>query len=144
MCSDAKERMGSEKLREATVPIQSLVKLQPWFLSLQWKTCHRQNYNLGSCACSKGPAFGQNTDDNDDDDSCLTRARNGACRCVGYCDYFRSEVIRSYRNFTWLKSHRNPKALSEICGEFTVARTKISRWANRFRGDSVSIDNDPR
>ena len=29
-CSDAKERMGCGKKREATAPIQSLVKLQPW------------------------------------------------------------------------------------------------------------------
>ena len=42
-------------------PIQSLVKLQPWFLSLPWKTCLRQNYSLGSCACSEGPALGQNS-----------------------------------------------------------------------------------
>ena len=46
---------------EATAPIQSLVKLQPWFLSLQWKTCFGQNYSLVSCACSEGPVHGQNT-----------------------------------------------------------------------------------
>ena len=34
--SDAKERVGCGKQREAIAPIQSLVKLQPWFLSLQW------------------------------------------------------------------------------------------------------------
>ena len=39
----------------------SLVKLQPWFLSLLWKTCIRQNCSLGSCACSEGPALAQNT-----------------------------------------------------------------------------------
>ena len=42
ICSDAKEREGERvwcgKQREATAPIQSLVKLQPWFLSLRWKT----------------------------------------------------------------------------------------------------------
>ena len=43
ICSDAKERVGYGKQREATAPIQSLVKLQPWFLSLLWKTCLRQN-----------------------------------------------------------------------------------------------------
>ena len=32
VCSDAKERVGCGKQREATAPIQSLVKLQPWFL----------------------------------------------------------------------------------------------------------------
>ena len=31
------------KQREASAPTQSLVKLQPWFLSLRWKTCLRQN-----------------------------------------------------------------------------------------------------
>ena len=61
ICTDAKERVGCGKQREATVPIQSLVKLQLWFLSLRWKTCLRQNCSLGSCACSEGPALGQNT-----------------------------------------------------------------------------------
>ena len=59
--SDAKCRVGCGKQREATAPIQSLVKLQPWFLSLRWKTCLRQNYILGSCVCSEGSALGQNT-----------------------------------------------------------------------------------
>ena len=49
------------KQQEATVPIQSLVKLQPWFLSMRWNTCLRQNCSVGSCACSEGPVFGQNT-----------------------------------------------------------------------------------
>ena len=39
----------------------SLVKLQPWFLSLQWKTSLWQNCCLGFFACSEGPALGQNT-----------------------------------------------------------------------------------
>ena len=39
----------------------SLVKLQPWFLSLRWKTCLGQNCSFGSWACSEGPALGQNT-----------------------------------------------------------------------------------
>ena len=54
------------KQREATAPIQSLVNLHPWFLSLWWKTCLRQNSSLGSCACSEGPALGQNTHDDDE------------------------------------------------------------------------------
>ena len=62
ICSDAKKRVGCEK-RETTAPIQFLVKLQPWFMSLRRKTCLRQNCNLGSCTCSEGPALGQNTDD---------------------------------------------------------------------------------
>ena len=41
VCSDAEERVGCRKQREATAPIQSQVKLQPWFLSLRWKTCLR-------------------------------------------------------------------------------------------------------
>ena len=47
--------------------IKSLVKLQPWFLSLRWKTYLRQNCSLGFSACSEGPAFGQNTDDDYDE-----------------------------------------------------------------------------
>ena len=61
VCSDAKERVGCGKQWEATTPIQSLVKLQPWFLSLQWKTCLRQNCSLGSCVYSERPALVQNT-----------------------------------------------------------------------------------
>ena len=61
VCSDAKERVRYRKQWEATAPIQSLVKLQLWFLSLWWKTCVRQNYSLGSCDCSETPALGQNT-----------------------------------------------------------------------------------
>ena len=38
-CLDAKERLGCGKQREATAPIKSLVKLQPRFLRLQWRTC---------------------------------------------------------------------------------------------------------
>ena len=68
VCSDAKERVGCGKQREATAPIKSVEKLQPWFLSLRWKTCPRQNRSLGFSACSEGPAFGQNTDDDDDDE----------------------------------------------------------------------------
>ena len=33
----------------------------PWFLSLRWKTCLRQNCSLGSCACSEVPVLEQNT-----------------------------------------------------------------------------------
>ena len=62
-----KERVGCGKERGATAPIQSLVKLQPFFLSLWWKTCLRQNCSLGSCACSEGHALGQNTHDDYDD-----------------------------------------------------------------------------
>ena len=35
-------------------------------------------------------------------------------------------------------------AFSEVCGEFTMDRSTVSRWANHFRGGCVSIDNDPR
>ena len=59
--SDAKERVGCEKQREATESNQSVVKLQPWFLILQWKTCLRQNCSQGSCSCSERPALVQNT-----------------------------------------------------------------------------------
>ena len=59
VCSDAKERVECRKQREATAPIKSLVKLQPWFLSLRWKTCLRQNCSLGFSACSEWPAIGQ-------------------------------------------------------------------------------------
>ena len=34
--------------------------------------------------------------------------------------------------------------LSEVYGEFTVDRSTVSCWSNRFRGDCMCIDNDPR
>ena len=34
--------------------------------------------------------------------------------------------------------------MSEVYGEFTVDRSTVSLWANRFRGYCVSTDNDPR
>ena len=55
------KRVGYGKQRKATAAIQSMVKLQPYFLSLRWKTCLHQNCSLGSCTCSEGPSLGQNT-----------------------------------------------------------------------------------
>ena len=54
-----KREWSAEKQWEATAPIKYLVKLQPWFLSLWWKTCLRQNCSLGFSTCSEGPTFGQ-------------------------------------------------------------------------------------
>ena len=34
--------------------------------------------------------------------------------------------------------------MSEVCGEFTVDHSTVSRRTNRFRGGCESIDNDPR
>ena len=66
VCSGAKGRVGCGKQLEATAPIQSLVKLQPWFLSLRLKTFLRQNYSLGSCACSERPCpWTEHCDDDD-------------------------------------------------------------------------------
>ena len=61
LCSDAEKRVDCGKQREATAPIQSLVKLLPWLRSLRWKTCLRQNCSLGSFTCSEGLALVQNT-----------------------------------------------------------------------------------
>ena len=35
-------------------------------------------------------------------------------------------------------------ALSEVCGEFIVHRSTVSRWSSRFCSGCVSINNDPR
>ena len=59
VCSKAKEKVGCGKQCEATAPIQFLVKLKSWFPSLRWKTCLRQNCNLGSCACSEDLSLGR-------------------------------------------------------------------------------------
>ena len=54
---------------------------------------------------------------------------------------------RSYIKIGTLRSKNPPEihgALSEVCCEFTVDRSTVSRWAIRFRGDCVSIDNTSR
>ena len=59
-------------------------------------------------------------------------------------------TISDQRSFIKIEtlSDKNPteihSALSEINGEFTVDRSTVSRWANRFHGGCVSIDNDPK
>ena len=34
--------------------------------------------------------------------------------------------------------------LTEVCDEFAVDGSTVSRWASRFRSGCVSVDNDPR
>ena len=50
---------------------------------------------------------------------------------------------RSYIKIETLH-HKNPTeihgVLSEVCGEFTVDRSTVTRWADRFHGGYVSID----
>ena len=59
-------------------------------------------------------------------------------------------TISDQRSYIKIKTLRgkNPtqihSALSEECGEFTVDRSTVSRWANHFRGCFLSIDNYPR
>ena len=66
----------------------------------------------------------------------LIRARNGACRCVGYqSSYIKIETLRG-KNPTEIHG-----ALSEVCGEFTVDCNTVSRWANYFRSN-VRTDHD--
>ena len=48
------------------------------------------------------------------------------------------ETLRS-KNPTQMHS-----ALSEVCGEFIVDSSAVSRWANHFRGACMSINNYPR
>ena len=54
---------------------------------------------------------------------------------------------RSYIKIKTLRGKNSTEihgALSEVCGELTVDRSTVYRWANRFRGGCVSIGNDPR
>ena len=54
---------------------------------------------------------------------------------------------RSYIKIGTLRSKNPPEihgALSEVCGEFTMDHSTVSRWANRFPGECVRIENDPR
>ena len=56
-----KKESGVWKATGSYLTYLSLVKLLPWFLSLQWRTCLEQNCNLGSCAWSEIPALRWNT-----------------------------------------------------------------------------------
>ena len=53
--------------------------------------------------------------------------------------YIKIDILCSKKKTTEIHG-----ALSEVCGEFTVDRGTVSRWANHFRDCWVSIDNDPR
>ena len=139
VCSDAKERVGCGKQREATAPIQSLVKLQPWFLSLWWKTCLRLNCSLGSCTCSEGPALGQNT---------LmmiltltTKEKKNYHIIIYYCndkeENFTHHYIRCSKfNFIALHAHAFqipaccPKRIRDLLGEFCKKYTTSSNFSS--------------
>ena len=54
---------------------------------------------------------------------------------------------RSYINIETLRGEDLTEihgALSAVCGEFTVDRSTVCRWTNRYRGDCVSLDNVPK
>jgi hypothetical protein len=71
----------------------------------------------------------------------LDTASAGASVTVTFEDqksYIKIETSRS-KNPTEIHS-----ALLEVCGEQTVDRSIVSRWAIRFREGSVTIKDDPR
>ena len=57
------------------------------------------------------------------------------------------EDQRSYIKIETLRG-KNPteihSALREVCGEHTVDRSTVSRWAIHFREGHVTINDDPR
>ena len=101
VCSDIKERVRCGKEQEATAPIKSLVKLQPWFLSLRWKTCLRQNCSLGLSACREGPAFGQNPDD----DECFKFLYNTIWKSMGIIVLFSIVLCFMFTVFYYMVLH---------------------------------------
>ena len=52
--------------------------------------------------------------------------------------YIKIETLRG-KNLTEVYG-----VLNEVCGDFTVDRSTVSRWANSLHGGCVSIANDPR
>ena len=55
-------------MRKATgsyLTYSSLVKLQPWFLSLRWKTCLSAEFQLGSEFAVKSCPWAELSDDDD-------------------------------------------------------------------------------
>ena len=63
---------------------------------------------------------------------------SGSVTILDQKSYIKIETSR-YKNSTEIHS-----ALNEVCGEFTVDRSTVSPWANRFRRGGVTIDNDLR
>ena len=49
--------------------------------------------------------------------------------------------IKTLRGTNPTEIHRG---LIDVCGESTVDRSTVSRWASRFRDGRESIDNDSR
>ena len=60
VCSGAKES-GVRKITGSYRTYSFPGKTAALVSKLRWKTFLRQNFSLGSCACSEEPAFGQNT-----------------------------------------------------------------------------------
>ena len=52
--------------------------------------------------------------------------------------YMKVETLRG-KNPTEIRS-----ALREVCGDQTVDRSMVSRWADRFREGRVTINDNPR
>ena len=66
------KRVRCWKQWESTAPIQSLVKLQPWFLSLLWKTClWAELQPRFLCMQWRTCPWAVHSDDDDDDDEYL-------------------------------------------------------------------------
>ena len=59
-------------------------------------------------------------------------------------------TISDQRSYIMIETLRgkNPTeifgTLVEVCGEFTLDLSMVSRWADHFRGGYLSIVNDPR
>ena len=62
-----------QKAMVSYLTYSSLVKLQPWFLSLQWKTCLWAELQPWCLNCSERPGLGQNTHDDDDDNDVFSK-----------------------------------------------------------------------
>ena len=63
---------------------------------------------------------------------------SGTVIISGQRSYIKNETLRG-KNSTEIYG-----ALSEVCSEFTLDHSTVSRWANRFHDGCVNIDNDPR
>ena len=59
-------------------------------------------------------------------------------------------IISEQRSYIKIKTLRVKNlteihgALSDVCGDFRVDHSTVSRWANLFRGDCVSMENDSK
>ena len=111
-------------------------KTAEWMMQSQWKLFQLQLNNWGSSTCVHYFPSVRRFE--------LTSVRHGVCRRLGYCDGWKSKIILQDETLRIKTPTEIHSALREVCGVQTVDRSTVSRWATRFSGGRVTINDYPR